>query len=184
MLFRSRAPPLHPAPPSSACCHRDRGGSAESSVPTSENPAPRRVACAPERAARLASGQSCSLSMAEIRASQQATLTVAQSAGGFLQIRFQVIECHAILGMALARDLRQPCSRAPGFAHHQLRNNLVVQPAEQIVVAREIAAVEKRNRELSIVGVVTVALARGCATRDSASTAGPTIPARSGERDP
>ncbi len=60
--------------------------------------------------------------------------------------------------MALARDLGQALQQSLGFPHHQLGNYLVMQPPEQVVIACEITAVEERNGELSVVGVVAVAL--------------------------
>src|ERR1700722_1331236 len=60
--------------------------------------------------------------------------------------------------MPLPRYLRQPLQKSPGFPHDHLGNYFVMKPAEQVVIAREVAAVEKRNGEFSIVGVVAVAL--------------------------
>ena len=85
-------------------------------------------------------------------------VAVAQSAGRLLQIRLQVIQRLAIFRVPLARHFRQSLQQGLGFPHHDFGNHLIVQAPEKIVIAREIAAIEKRNREFGIVGVVAVAL--------------------------
>ena len=70
-------------------------------------------------------------------------VAVAQPTRRFFQIRLQVIERHPVLCVPLARDLGQPLQQRLGFAHDELGNDLVMQPPEQIVIARQIAAVKK-----------------------------------------
>jgi hypothetical protein len=84
-----------------------------------------------------------------------------------------------IFGMARARHLGQSLQQRLGLAHDQLGDDLVVKPPEQIAIAGEVAAVEERNGELSIVGDRNGRTQPACATPDSVSSAGPTIPARS-----
>src|SRR5450432_2616529 len=59
--------------------------------------------------------------------------------------------------MTLARDLGEALKQRLRFAHDQLGDHLVMQLAKQVAIAGEIAAIEKGNGELGIVGVVAVA---------------------------
>src|SRR5262249_7462153 len=57
---------------------------------------------------------------------------IAQSAGSFLEIGFEMVKRHAVLGMAFARNLSQPLEQDLRLLHHQLRNHFVVELAEYI----------------------------------------------------
>ena len=59
-----------------------------------------------------------------------------------------------------AREVGQPLHDRPRFARHQLGNQLVVQPREKLAVARKIAAIQQRDRELHVVRIESLALGK------------------------
>ena len=93
-------------------------------------------------------------------------VVIPKPAGRFFQIRFQVKHRVAELPMPLPRHLGQPLQQWLRFPYHQLGDYFVVQPCEQLAVAGQVTAIEKRNGELGIVGIKAVAFRKQCARPD------------------
>ena len=57
-------------------------------------------------------------------------VAIAESAGSFFYVWLEVIQGHAMFGVAFARNLGQSLQQGFGFAHDELRDDFVVQSAE------------------------------------------------------
>ena len=84
-------------------------------------------------------------------------VVIAQPARRLFHIRFQVKNRLPEFPMPLPRHFGQPLQQWLRFPHHQLGNYFLVKPREQVAVARQVAAIEKRNGEFGVVRIKTVA---------------------------
>src|ERR1700694_539986 len=66
--------------------------------------------------------------------------------------------------VAAARHIREPLQQRLRLSRHQLWNDFVVQPGEEIGITGEITAVEQRDSELDIRGIEAVALLQGASS--------------------
>ncbi len=80
-------------------------------------------------------------------------IVVAKSAGTILYVRFQVKYRVPEFVVSLSRKIRQALNDRPRFAHYEPGDHLVVQAVEKRPVSGQIAAIEKRDRELDVVGI-------------------------------
>ena len=71
-----------------------------------------------------------------------------------------MIERHAMLRMAFARDFRKALQQRLRFAHDQLGNHFVMQFSKQVAIPRKITAIKQRDGELGVVGIEAIALSQ------------------------
>ena len=55
------------------------------------------------------------------------------------------------------------CQKCLRLARHKLRNDVIVKPRKKLPVARQIAAIEKRNREFQVIRIDAIAFAQRAA---------------------
>ena len=73
----------------------------------------------------------------------------------------------AVFSMTRSSNFRQTLHDGLHFPHDQLGNQLVMQLHKQVLISRQISAIEQRNRELDILGIELIAFreSAGCGTQ-------------------
>ena len=84
-------------------------------------------------------------------------VVIAQPAWSLFQIRLEMEHCLPELSMPLVRHLSQPLQQRFRFPHHQLWDHFIVKPREQFTVARQVAAIQKRDGEFSVIWIKAIA---------------------------